>query len=293
MWRSLLVGMADAVLVCVAVQAQTHAEALPAPGRQPAAEYVAMGSSLAAAPGVGTRAPGSPPLCLQSAANYPHLFAAKRGYSLADVTCTGATTESLLKGQRFLPPQLDAAGAETRLVTITIGGNDVHFAGNLFAWSCQNAPEKIPNAWRPWICTATPEDTVDEAFAALPRQMQAIVAGIRQRAPHARIVFVDYMQLLPATGSCADRLPLTAPELAAGRAEADRLAAITASVAKDTGVGLLKASDLSAGHDVCAADTWVFPLEFPQHLLEFAPLAYHPNAEAMQAIADALDRFVR
>jgi lysophospholipase L1-like esterase len=256
----------------------------------PSAQYVAMGSSIAAGPGVGMRDPGSPPLCMRSAANYAHLFAAKRGLTLRDVTCSGATTAGILTGQRMLPPQIDAVGPETQLVTVSIGGNDVNLAENLFAWSCANAPDKIPAAWRPWICHETPEARVDEAFAGLEAHLRSIVDGVHQRASRARIVFVDYVRLVPASGSCPERLPLTDAQLVQARADEDRLAAMTAKVARETGSDLLQASALSQGHDVCSADSWIFPLEFPPHLIDFAPLAYHPNAEAMQAIADALDK---
>jgi lysophospholipase L1-like esterase len=231
-------------------------------------------------------------LCMRSSENYPHLFAAKRGLSLADVTCSGATTAGILTGQRFLPPQIDAVGRETKLVTISIGGNDVGYAENLFAWSCANAPEKISAAWRLWICTITPQETVKAEFGELDGHMRAIVDAVHQRAPQARVIFVDYIQLLPPGGACTDRLPLTESELSDGRAAAERLAAITAKVAQETGSGLLKASELSAGHDICAAHSWVFPLEFPPRLFEFAPIAYHPTGEAMQAIADALDKMI-
>jgi lysophospholipase L1-like esterase len=249
-----------------------------------------MGSSLAAGPGVGTRDLGSPPLCMRSSSNYPHLLAAMRGLTLKDVTCSGATTAGILTGQRFLPPQIDAVGPETKLVTVTIGGNDVDLAGNLFALSCANAPEKIPAAWRPWICTVPQRPRIEEGFSRLEDKLLAIVKGIHQRAPRARVIFVDYPQLVPANGSCPDRLPLTEEELAQSRADAARLAAITAKAAKESGAGLVQASEFSRGHDVCATDPWIFPVVFPPHLLDFAPLAYHPNAKAMDAIAGALDK---
>ena len=256
----------------------------------PSAYYVALGSSIAAGPGIASRVPGSPAFCERSTANYPHLLAAKHAWSLADVTCSGATTAGILTGQGNLPPQVNAVGSQTKLVTISIGGNDVHLAGNLFAQSCANAPDKIPPAWKPWVCTLTPRDKIDAAFAGLEGQLRAIVDAIHQRAPKAHIVFVDYIQLLPSTGSCPDRLPLTGAELEQARADETRLAAITAKVSRQTGSSLLKASEISANHDVCATDSWVFPLEFPPHLLEFAPIAYHPTEAAMRAIADALDQ---
>lgn len=123
-----------------------------------------MGSSYAAGPGIGTRAPSSPVQCAQSSEDYAHLFAHKRSLELIDVTCSGATTESILKPWRSLPPQLQAVTQNTRLVTITIGGNDVFFISNLFAWSCQNAPGRVNPSRRTAICHATPDAEVQAAF---------------------------------------------------------------------------------------------------------------------------------
>jgi lysophospholipase L1-like esterase len=255
-------------------------------------EYVAMGSSYAAGPGIGTRVPGSPAQCAQSSENYAHLFAHKRGLELIDVTCSGATIESILKAWRSLPPQMEAVTPKTRLVTVTIGGNDVFFIPNLFAWSCQNAPDRVSQTRRAAMCTATPDANVEAAFEMLPGNFKKIVDGIRQRSPSARIVFVNYLTLLPQTGACPDKLPLNTDELEKSRSVAARLAAITQTVANQTGSDLLKASDLTKGHDVCSSDPWVNGFQFDEAPVAFAPVPYHPTAQSMQAVADALDRML-
>lgn len=255
-------------------------------------EYVAMGSSYAAGPGIGARVPGSPPQCAQSSKNYAHLLARKRGLDLIDVSCSGATTTSILETWRSLPPQIQAVTPKTRLVTVTVGGNDVFFMSNLFAWSCQNAPDRVSQARRAGMCKATPDANVDAAFETLPDNFEKIVAGIHQRAPSATIVFVNYVTLLPETGACPDKLPLSADELEKSRSVAARLAAITQTVANQAGSDLLKASDLTKGHDVCSSDPWVNGFQFPVTPLGFAPVPYHPTAESMQAVAAALDRML-
>ncbi|HEY6465323.1 MAG TPA: SGNH/GDSL hydrolase family protein [Candidatus Acidoferrales bacterium] len=255
-------------------------------------EYVAMGSSYAAGPGIGTRAPGSRAQCAQSSENYAHLFARKRGLKLIDVSCSGATTESILKTWRSLPPQMQAVTPKTRLVTVTIGGNDVFFMANLFAWSCQNAPHRASQTRRAAMCRATPDADLEAAFETLPGNFRKIVAGIHQRAPSAIIVFVDYVTLLPETGACPDKLPLSQDELEKSRSVAYRLAAITQTVANQTGSDLLKASDLTKEHDVCSSDAWVNGFQFAGAPSAFAPVPYHPTAQSMQAVADALDRML-
>lgn len=61
-----------------------------------AGRYVALGSSMAAGPGIMPRAQGSPRLAGRSARNYPHQIAERQGYQLVDVTYSGATTAHIL-----------------------------------------------------------------------------------------------------------------------------------------------------------------------------------------------------
>lgn len=88
--------------------------------------YVALGDSFAAMGGRDRPLRGEP-FCLRSAGNYPELIDA----SVTDVTCQGAITNDLLHPRPvdggYLPAQLDALGADTTLVTLSIGGNDIGF----------------------------------------------------------------------------------------------------------------------------------------------------------------------
>jgi len=95
-------------------------------------QYVAMGSSFGAGPGLTPRAPGSPRRAGRSASNYAHLVARALGLDLRDVTYSGATTDDILRASaRGLPAQLDAVTPATRLVTLTGGGNDVGYLPRL------------------------------------------------------------------------------------------------------------------------------------------------------------------
>ena len=93
--------------------------------------YAALGDSFTAGPLVPLQG-GHPPGCLRSDHNYPHLVAAAAGMALADVSCSGARTDHLFGPQAVLggpnPPQLDAVGPGTGVVTVGIGGNDIGFA---------------------------------------------------------------------------------------------------------------------------------------------------------------------
>ncbi|TXI53573.1 GDSL-type esterase/lipase family protein, partial [Mycolicibacter arupensis] len=96
--------------------------------------YVALGSSMAAGPGIRPSAPGAPRAAGRSARNYPHLVAHALGLDLCDVTFSGATTAHLLsERQRGVPPQIETLNGSEALVTITIGGNDVGYVPLLMA----------------------------------------------------------------------------------------------------------------------------------------------------------------
>ena len=256
-----------------------------------AATYVAMGSSFAAGPGVATRVPGSPPGCARSTGNYAHLLARKRGLRLVDMTCSGATTADILdKPQAGQPPEIDGVDASTRLVTITIGGNDLGYLGDLWAESCLRRPDMVPASWHPQDCKVMPESQAQAAARRLPMQFHRIIAEIRARAPRAEIVLVDYTNILPAHGTCPERLPLSPEQIAAGRRVAAQLVRITAKAAKADHVKLVSASAVTMAHDVCAADPWVSGFRFPPNPHLFAPIPYHPTGKAMAAIAAAVDR---
>jgi hypothetical protein len=67
--------------------------------------YVALGSSMAAGPGIRPTAEGAPFRAARSARNYPHLVAERLGYNLVDVTYSGATTANVLTDpQHGAPP---------------------------------------------------------------------------------------------------------------------------------------------------------------------------------------------
>ena len=107
--------------------------------------YVALGDSYSAGQGLGDYSSDDQQAgdnCHRSAGAYPHILAADFA-QLADlsfVACTGAVTYDLLNNaQRWSdkPPAQIASpplGSATKVVTLTIGGNDASFVS--VAWSC-------------------------------------------------------------------------------------------------------------------------------------------------------------
>src|SRR2546423_11985304 len=90
--------------------------------------YVALGDSYAAGPIIPVQQ--KPWGCLKSDHNYAHLAAPAIGMILRDATCSGADTGDMTSAQGVWPdgpnpPQFDSLDADTKVVSITIGGNDI------------------------------------------------------------------------------------------------------------------------------------------------------------------------
>ena len=101
------------------------------------------------------------------------------------MSCSGSTTEHILRGgQVFLGPQLDAIGAGTRLVTITSGGNDVGYIGDLTLASGRAGLLGK-------LLLKTPKPLAERPFGQVTNNFVKIVEAIRARAPKAAIVLVD------------------------------------------------------------------------------------------------------
>jgi hypothetical protein len=245
-----------------------------------------MGSSFAAGPGIMPSADNPSTRCSRSAQNYAHQLARRHNLLLVDVSCSGSTTAHLLGPWDELAPELDAVDANTLLVTMTTGGNDLGYLGGLGAMSCLNVAAKTGTAPMP-PCRATPPLPNDETYAGMEMRLRQVIAEVHRRAPRARLVIVDYATILPPSGVCA-AVPLSQVQADSSRSIARRLNEITVRVAKETSTELIAASRITEGHDACAKDAWLNG--YPSPGVPVEPTFYHPRLAAMTAIADALDR---
>lgn len=265
--------------LCACTNAGHFETAFPAGAR-----YVAMGSSFAAGAGIGPLQPGSPERCSRTVNNYAALTASALHLRLTDVSCGGATTANVLSSWGELPAQIDAVDQATRLVTVTIGGNDVNYVGNLFMASCIEGEIVTAGAFKiPCIKAAAPDEA---AYRKLQAGLTEIAAQVRRRAPGARLVFVQYLSLVPGKPCAAS--PMTPENAAMNREIGRRLAAITAEVAKESGATLLIMDKLSRRHKPCDADPWSNGMPRGFDLSHGAP--WHPNAVGHRAIAAELTK---
>jgi len=245
--------------------------------------YVAMGSSFAAGPGITKSAEPPPARCRRSADNYAHQLAARRKLALTDVSCSGATTDAILEPWGHQPAQIEAVLPETTLVTVTIGGNDLGYMTGLMAAACQTLASNRADPVALDRCGPIPHPD-DADYVRLEAAMTRIAVEVKARAPSARLVFVNYLTVLPQAGSCA--LAPLAPEAAKNsRTLARKLLALTAKVAKAQGAEVFSAASLSRTHSVCARHPWMNGYPAPA-----GGAAFHPNLAGMTAVAEGLDR---
>ncbi|MFE3759099.1 SGNH/GDSL hydrolase family protein [Nocardia tengchongensis] len=244
-------------------------------------EYVALGDSWSAdATGSRITTEFTPATCAQSAYDYPKQVAAALSIPVfRDATCGGAQTIHMTTPQATPlgtnPPQFDRLTPTTDLVTLGIGGNDAALSKAVFACLTTN-PASTP------CLDSRISDGVDrmsEAIAAAAPKVTATITGIRERAPHARIVLLDYFQAVSATGGCFPRIPISAPDAYWLSDKLRELHLMLARAAADTGVDFVDTYTSSGGHDACEAPgvRWAEGLipfsEYPAGLA----VPFHPN----------------
>jgi lysophospholipase L1-like esterase len=254
--------------------------------RLSAKKYVALGSSMAAGPGVAPRDKTAPLRAARSAANYPHLVAQQLGLDLVDVTYSGATTAHVLTDpQNGEPPQIDALDGSESLVTVTIGGNDVGYVPLLTAAALPGAVRSVPVLGGRLRELLDPTAR-DRSLVEVAESLCNVGLQVRARSPRARVLFVDYLTLLPPAGE--DPSPLSGVDAALGRRVASTLERLTSEAAKATGCDVVRASDASRDHHAWSATPWTTK---PSRLglpIPGRPFPAHPNAAGMRAVADLI-----
>jgi lysophospholipase L1-like esterase len=242
-----MIRSATRTLLCVAALL-----ALVAPPASAAERYVALGDSYSSGTGAGPYDRGAG--CQRSRYAYPALVAKRRSsLKLVFAACAGATTDDVLLTQAA------RLTAQTRLVTITIGGNDVGFS-DVFSACLQGGSA---------ACGAAISRAQRSIRTALPDDLDAVYARIRTRAPAARVIVLGYPRLF--SGARCQTIP---------RAQVSRLNT-TAQLLRDTVRRRVRAAGgrfsfrdaipAFAGHGICARSPWINGLVSP------VTDSFHPN----------------
>jgi lysophospholipase L1-like esterase len=173
------------------------------PTQQPNATYVAMGDSFSAGEGIppfetNTDVGGTNEnRCHRSSKAYPRLLEFDSSLNLgstAFVACSGATTNTVrnggsAEGSWGEGPQIAALTQDTKVVTITIGGNDVGFKD--FATACTVASCDF--------ATTAYSDIHGKITSELPGKLADVYEAIdNATSSNADIYVVGYPQITPA-----------------------------------------------------------------------------------------------
>jgi GDSL-like Lipase/Acylhydrolase family len=180
------------------------------------------------------------------------------------------------------PPQPDALSAATKVTSLPIGGNDVGFTEILencltydpFAHPCRDRYGAGGN------------DQIAARIEATAPKVAAVLPGIRQRSPAARVLVVDYAAILPDTGyGCVPQVPLAYSDVPYLRAKEKQLNAMLAQQATANGARLVDDYAPSVTRNACTGSgtRWVEPL-VPSN----AAAPFHPNARGEAGVATAV-----
>lgn len=239
---------ASFVALTAAALAGTLVTALPAAA---ANSYVALGDSYSAGTGAGNY-DGSG--CRRSAYAYPHLWDnAHAGTTLYFRACAGARTDEVLANQ------VGWLNSGTTHVSISIGGNDIDFAGMMF--TCATGSDQA--------CVNKVNDSRATAQNELPAKLDKTYAAIRNRAPNARIVVLGYPRLFASNPSSCG---MSYTKRTTINQAANELSGIIANRVAAAGLSYEDVRDNFSGHEVCSSSPWI------NGYLPFSVIdSYHPN----------------
>jgi lysophospholipase L1-like esterase len=214
-------------------------------------QYVALGDSFSS--GVGTGSYTLSSSCHRGVYAYPWLVAQQRANtSLTFVACSGATTSDLMASQ------IQSVNADTDIVTMTIGGNDIGFADLIVQCTLSD-------------CSAALDSTRSTLPAFLPPRLDTVYTALEARAPAATVVVLGYPRIFSSAG-CWGTLGISSTERAKANQLADALDQVIGAEARSYGFTYKSAVVPFTGHAVCSWSPWINGLNL------FSPIeSYHPN----------------
>ncbi|GAB3001009.1 SGNH family lipase [Streptomyces pseudoechinosporeus] len=202
-WLAGLAAVAAAAIVPLTADAATDGQ-----------DYVALGDSYSAGTGASpylSNLSTIPPVnglriieptpfvnhsntCQRSVDAYPAVFAKEFGGpdgflgSFTFAACAGAVTGDVVERQ------VEALNAETDLVSLTIGGNDIQFADAME--TC------VKNFDITGACQSALNRSLGSMRSQLPATLDRTYRTIHEKAPNARIVVLGYPKLFDEAGTC-------------------------------------------------------------------------------------------
>jgi lysophospholipase L1-like esterase len=228
-----------------------------APASAAGAGYVALGDSYSSGVGAGsyTASSGS---CDRSTNAFSQLWANTHApASYRSVACSGAKTTDVSANQ------LSALSSSTTLISITIGGNDVNFAGVM--QDC--------NLYGTTTCVNEINAAENKARTQLPGWLDTLYNQIRAKSPSARVVVASYPRFydLSASWYCPGLSTTSRTKINEG---ADVLDGVIQSAAGRHGFVFADVrSRFASGHEICDSGSWLHSIDWTD-----ITSSYHPTA---------------
>lgn len=264
------------------------ATSAPAEKKRAAGEvYIALGDSYTSGPLVPMQH-GDPIDCGRSDHNYPSVIAAElKPETFVDVSCGSAETKHMTEPQTDLPaggtnpPQFNALRADATLVTVGIGGNDAGLVSVATKCAQLGATQPTGTACRDFYAPGG-NDTVGAKIEEARPKIDAVLQGIHERSPGARVAIVGYPNVLPRDGTnCYPTVPLSSDDVTYIDALIIRINKMIAQEAAINDAEFIDTYADSIGHDVCKLP----PNRWFEGLVPTEP-AYplHPNGKGLASM---------
>jgi lysophospholipase L1-like esterase len=246
--------------------------------------YVAIGDSFTAGGAIGELQPGTGS-CLRSTRNYPSLVARQLGYVLTDVSCFGATTGDVLRGDDGVPAQVAALNGKTSLVTVSIGGNDFGIYTSLML-TCMRTSKPTD---RGAPCRTALASKLAGETSSIASRVGTVLDAVAKRAPKAKVLVISYARLMPPDNTCS-AIPFSRPDVAWFASIEKTLSKAMTAAARNRNLPVVDMHALSRGHDVCTGSkAWV---NGPRPKKQDGIL-FHPNGAGEKAVAAAVEAQIR
>jgi lysophospholipase L1-like esterase len=269
----------------------------------PSWSYTAMGDSYSSGEGNPTYDPGTAGACDRSQAAYGRQFATGTasigGNSIQHIACSGATianlTTTALNGEQ---PQISQIYTGSKLVTLTIGGNDlgpdssgdnVGFASILsYCMTNQNTCESHYNS-----------DDGNNLYTIMDQSLEprlvAAYKAIQARVPNAKVVALTYPQIFQPRSSCLGNAFLPVPDDQFLISVGLYLDNTIITAAKAAGINVLDERYAFLGHQICSANgSLVYGLTSAltpgEQFLDTSAL-FHPTAAGHAVLAADLGAY--
>jgi lysophospholipase L1-like esterase len=215
--------------------------------------YVALGDSYSSGTGTRTYTNES---CQRSNSAYPALLAAARpNTALTFVACSGAKTGDVLANQ------IQSVTSTTKLVSISIGGNDAGFSDVI--------TECALPAWAS-DCAGAVTTAQNYIRNTLPGKLNSVYAQIKSRAPSAKVAVLGYPRIFNGE-DCQAATFFSPDDETRLNATADLIRTVVRGRAQAYGFSFGDVIPGFVGHAVCDTPAWLNGLSNP------VGESYHPN----------------